>query len=66
MIEKTVDPQLVFVIGSLVTILLGAISYGVYLTLGSGSKDLRDPIDEHAKMHELGIAHGHSTQRIKK
>ena len=24
--------------------------YGVYL---------RDPIDEHAKMHELGIAHGH-------
>ena len=59
MIEKTVDPQLVFVIGSLVTILLGAISYGIYLTLGSGAKDLRDPIDEHAKMHELGIAHGH-------
>jgi len=59
MIEKTVDPQLVFVIGSLVTILLGAMSYGIYLTLGSGSKDLRDPIDEHAKMHELGIAHGH-------
>jgi len=59
MIEKTVDLQLVFVIGSLVTILLGAISYGIYLTLGSGSKDLRDPIDEHAKMHELGIAHGH-------
>ena len=23
------------------------------------SADLRDPIDEHAKMHELGIAHGH-------
>jgi len=21
--------------------------------------DLRDPIDEHAKMHEMGIAHGH-------
>ena len=59
MIEKTVDPQLVFVIGSLVTILLGAMSYGIYLTLGNGSKNLRDPIDEHAKMHELGIAHGH-------
>jgi len=59
MIEKTVDPQLIFFIGSLVTILLGAISYGIYLTLGSGSKYLRDPIDEHAKMHELGIAHGH-------
>jgi len=24
-----------------------------------GKRDLRDPIDEHAKMHELGIAHGH-------
>ena len=22
-------------------------------------RDRRDPIDEHAKMHELGIAHGH-------
>ena len=30
-----------------------------YLTFGSGKKDLRDQIDEHAKMHELGIAHGH-------
>ena len=64
--DKTTDPQLILLIGSLVTILLGAISYGIYLTLGSGSKDLRDPIDEHAKMHELGIAHGHSGQRIKK
>ena len=33
--------------------------YGLYLTVGPGKKDLRDPIDEHAKMHELGIAHGH-------
>ena len=24
-----------------------------------GKKELRDQIDEHAKMHELGIAHGH-------
>ena len=30
-----------------------------YLTVGAGKKELRDPIDEHAKMHELGIAHGH-------
>jgi len=59
MIEKTTDPQLILLIGSLVTILLGAMSYGIYLTLGNGSKNLRDPIDEHAKMHELGIAHGH-------
>jgi len=34
------------------------------LTLGPGKKDLRDPIDEHAKMHELGIAHGHEGKRL--
>ena len=33
--------------------------YGLYLTIGPGKTDLRDTIDEHAKMHELGIAHGH-------
>ena len=33
--------------------------YGLYLTVGPGKTELRDPIDEHAKMHELGIAHGH-------
>ena len=35
--------------------------YGVWIIphLRSGKNDLRDPIDEHAKMHELGIAHGH-------
>ena len=30
-----------------------------YTTIGPGKVDLRDPIDEHAKMHEMGIAHGH-------
>jgi len=33
--------------------------YGIYLTFGAGKKNLRDQIDEHSKMHELGIAHGH-------
>ena len=33
--------------------------YGLYLTVGPGKVDLRDPIDEHSKMHEMGIAHGH-------
>ena len=33
--------------------------YGIYMTFGSGGKDLRDEIREHARMHELGIAHGH-------
>ena len=42
-----------------VLVLLGFVVYGIYLTFGSGKKNLRDQIDEHAKMHELGIAHGH-------
>ena len=40
-------------------VLLGLVIYGIYMTFGSGKKNLRDQIDEHAKMHELGIAHGH-------
>ena len=40
-------------------LLFSLVVYGIYLTFGSGKKDLRDSIDEHAKMHELGIAHGH-------
>ena len=49
--------------GQMVAIIVGLLffvmGYGLYLTIGPGKKDLRDPIDEHAKMHELGIAHGH-------
>ena len=30
------------------------------MTFGSGGKDLRDEIKEHARMHEMGIAHGHN------
>ena len=40
-------------------IVLGLVIYGIYLTFGAGKKNLRDQIDEHSKMHELGIAHGH-------
>ena len=47
---------LVFII---VALLLFVVGYGLYLTIGPGKRELRDPIDEHAKMHELGIAHGH-------
>ena len=47
----------------MITIIVGLLffvmGYGLYLTIGPGKVDLRDPIDEHAKMHELGIAHGH-------
>ena len=40
-------------------ILFALICYGVYMTFGSGGKGLKDEIREHARMHELGIAHGH-------
>ena len=40
-------------------IVIGLLSYGIYMTFGAGKEGLRDEIDEHSKMHELGIAHGH-------
>ena len=51
---------IVFII---VALLLFVMGYGIYLTFGPGKEELRDPIDEHAKMHELGIAHGHGGNR---
>jgi len=48
---------LVYIIIGLLLFLLG---WGIYLTFGPGGKDVRDPIAEHARMHELGIAHGHT------
>ena len=45
--------------GIIVVILLTLVGVGVWYTFGPGAKDVRDPIAEHAKMHELGIAHGH-------
>ena len=47
---------LVYIIISLLIFLVG---WGLYLTVGEGKKELKDPIGEHAKMHELGIAHKH-------
>tara|TARA_Y100001936_G_scaffold162291_1_gene158467 strand:+ start:152 stop:454 length:303 start_codon:yes stop_codon:yes gene_type:complete len=43
----------------IVLLLLFLVGWGLYLTFGPGKEDLKDQIDEHAKMHELGIAHGH-------
>ena len=51
---------IVFII---VGILLLGVGGGIYFTFGPGGKDVRDPIDEHAKMHELGIAHGHEGKK---
>ena len=45
-----------YIIVGLLFFLLG---WGIWLTFGPGKEELRDAIDEHAKMHELGIAHGH-------
>ncbi len=47
---------LVYIIIALLVFLVG---WGLYLTFGPGGEGVRDPIDEHSKMHELGIAHSH-------
>jgi len=43
----------------IVALLFFVMGYGLWLTVGPGKKDLTDPIAEHAKMHELGVAHSH-------
>ena len=40
-------------------VILVFLVYGIYMTFGAGGKGLKDEIKEHARMHELGIAHGH-------
>ena len=40
--------------------------YGVYMTFGAGGKNLKDEIAEHARMHELGIAHEHEGGKIQR
>ena len=62
MIETTSDPTLFLVLGSVGLLLFGSIGYGIYTTVGPSSHKLRDTIKEHARMHELGIAHGHNNQ----
>ena len=60
MVTTSSDPTLLIVLGSIGVLLFGAVGYGIYTTAGPKSKELRDPIKEHARMHELGIAHGHN------
>ena len=55
------EGQMIVIILALLFFLVG---YGLYLTFGEGAKTLTDGIDEHAKMHELGIAHGHEGKRL--
>ena len=53
---------LVYIIIGLILFLVG---WGLYITVGEGKKELNDPIKEHAKMHELGIAHTHKEKYVK-
>ena len=62
MIGATKDPTLILLFGSIGILLFGSIGYGIYTTVGPSSYKLRDTIKEHARMHELGIAHGHNHQ----
>ena len=43
----------------IVLFLFGMVGYAIYLSFGSGKTDLRDTISEHARLHDLGIAHKH-------
>ena len=54
------DPTLFLLLSSVGILLFGSIGYGIYTTFGPLSYKLRDTIKEHARMHELGIAHGHN------
>ena len=62
MIGATKDPTFILLFGSIGILLFGSIGYGIYTTVGLSSYKLRDTIKEHARMHELGIAHGHNHQ----
>ena len=60
MIGVTKDPALFLLFGGIGLLLFGSIGYGIYTTIGPSSYKLRDTIKEHARLHELGIAHGHN------
>ena len=57
------DPTLLFLFSSIGILLFGSIGYGIYTTVGPSSLKLRDTIKEHARLHELGIAHGHNSYK---
>ena len=54
---------IVYIIVGLLLFLFG---WGIYLTFGPGADGVRDPIDEHAKLHALGIAHGHKNDKARR
>ena len=52
------------IVFAIIGILLLLVGGGIWLTFGPGGKDVRDPIADHARMHELGIAHTHKEKGI--
>tara|TARA_B100000886_G_scaffold81627_1_gene53116 strand:- start:141 stop:356 length:216 start_codon:yes stop_codon:yes gene_type:complete len=53
-------PTLFLLFSSVGLLFFGSLGYGIYTTVGPSSHNLRDTIQEHARMHELGIVHGHN------
>ena len=58
MLGSIKDNTLFLLFGSVGILLFGLMSYGIYSTVGPSSHELKDTIKEHARMHELLIAHG--------
>ena len=58
MVGKIKDLTLFLLLSSVGILLFGSIGYGIYTTVGPSSYILRVTIEEHVRMHELGIAHG--------
>ncbi len=56
------DLSAYLMIGSLAVLVLGALLYGIYAAFGAGSVQLTDQIEEHSRLHKLGIAHSHQGQ----
>ena len=46
-------------IGTLSALVFGSLIYGIYMAFGAGSEQLTDQIEEHSRLHKLGIAHSH-------
>ena len=53
------DLSAYLMIGSLAVLVFGALLYGIYAAFGAGSLQLTDQIEEHSRLHKLGIAHSH-------
>ena len=56
------DLSAYLMIGSLGAIIFGSLLYGIYAAFGAGSVQLTDQIEEHSRLHKLGIAHSHQGQ----